>query len=64
MGLKFSRMYTTRPAVADDAQTIARFNQAMALETEGKTLDPETLNRGVKRLFDEPEHGQYLVPVR
>lgn len=60
-GIKVFTMYTTRPAVADDAQTIARFNQAMALETEGKTLDPETLSRGVKRLFDEPEHGQYLV---
>jgi len=54
-------MYTTRPAVAEDAETIARFNQAMAMETEGKTLDPETLGRGVRRVLDEPAHGRYLV---
>jgi len=54
-------MYTTRPAVAEDAEVITRFNQAMAMETEGKALDPETLKRGVRRVFDEPTHGQYLV---
>lgn len=54
-------MYTTRPAQSDDAEAIARFNQAMALETEHKTLDPATLRRGVQRLFDEPSHGRYLV---
>jgi GNAT superfamily N-acetyltransferase len=54
-------MYTTRPAVAEDAEVITRFNQAMALETEGKALDPETLGRGVRRVFDEPTIGQYLV---
>jgi len=40
---------------------IVRFNQAMALETEGKALDPDTLGRGVKRVFDEPTLGRYLV---
>jgi ribosomal protein S18 acetylase RimI-like enzyme len=54
-------MYTTRPAVAEDAETIARYNQAMALETEGKTLDLDTLSRGVQRVFNEPAHGRYLV---
>ncbi|MGB0766402.1 MAG: GNAT family N-acetyltransferase [Phycisphaeraceae bacterium] len=54
-------MYTPRPAVADDAETIARFNFAMAEETEGKTLDLQTLSRGVRRVFDEPSHGRYLV---
>ena len=54
-------MYTTRPAVAEDAETIARYNQAMAQETEGKTLDLTTLSRGVQRVFDEPAHGRYLV---
>ena len=54
-------MYTTRPAVPEDAPAIARYNQAMAQETEGKTLDLETLSKGVQRVFDEPSHGRYLV---
>lgn len=56
-------MYTTRPAVPEDAPTIARYNQAMAQETEGKTLDLDTLSQGVQRVFDEPGHGRYLVAV-
>ena len=54
-------MYTTRPAVPEDVPTIARYNQAMALETEHKTLDLDTLTQGVQRVFDEPAHGRYLV---
>lgn len=54
-------MYKTRPAVPDDAPTIARYNQVMAKETEGKTLDLGTLDRGVQRVFTEPSHGRYLV---
>ncbi len=53
--------YTTRPAIRDDAPTIARYNQAMAMETEGKPLDLDILTRGVQRVFDEPAHGRYLV---
>jgi len=32
---------TVRPATADDLNTLARFNEAMAEETEDKPLDPE-----------------------
>ena len=32
-----------RRAQPDDAETIARFNEAMALETEDKALDPATV---------------------
>jgi len=53
--------YTTREATIDDAPLIARFNRAMALETEGKTLDPATLAAGVRRVLVEPGHGRYLV---
>lgn len=53
--------YTTRPAVPDDAEIIARYNQAMALETEHKSLSLETLTSGVRRVFEEPAHGRYLV---
>lgn len=54
-------MYTTRPATPDDAETIAHYNRAMAQETEHKTLDLGTLVAGVRRVFDEPGHGRYLV---
>lgn len=54
-------MYRTRPATIDDAPTLAQFNQAMALETEGKTLDPDTVLRGVRRVFEDPSRGRYLV---
>lgn len=54
-------MYTARPATIDDADTIAAFNRAMARETEGKDLDPQTIAAGVRRVFDEPSHGRYLV---
>lgn len=55
------RMYTARPATIHDAEVIARYNLAMAKETEGKELDPGTLTAGVRRVFDEPGHGRYLV---
>ena len=34
---------TIRPAVLADAPLIVEFNRLMALETEGKTLDPVIL---------------------
>lgn len=54
-------MYTTRPAVPEDVQMIARYNQAMAMETEAKKLALDTLVKGVTRVFDEVNHGRYLV---
>ena len=50
-----------RQATPDDAQTIADFNAAMALETEDKILEPKVIGNGVRRLFDTPELGFYLV---
>jgi hypothetical protein len=40
-----------RPARAADADDIARFNLAMAQETEGKALDPAKLRAGVDAVF-------------
>lgn len=54
-------MYHVRPAKPDDADTIAQFNIAMALETEGKTLESAVIAAGVRRVLDRPEHGRYLV---
>ena len=50
-----------RRGTAADAIAISRFNQAMALETEGKSLIPQRVDAGVKRLIDEPSLGFYVV---
>ena len=52
---------TVRAAHRADQAHIAAWNAAMAWETEGKRLDPETLERGVLAIFDEPRRGFYLV---
>jgi GNAT superfamily N-acetyltransferase len=44
-----------------DADTIAAFNAAMALETEGKALIPDVIGAGVRRLIETPSLGFYIV---
>ncbi|MCP3952258.1 MAG: GNAT family N-acetyltransferase, partial [Desulfobacterales bacterium] len=46
-----------------DADTIARFNQAMALETENKVLADEVIGAGVRALMQNPRDGFYVVAV-
>ncbi len=50
-----------RLARLEDAVTLAEFNQAMALETESKTLDPDIVLRGVESVFHDKEKGFYVV---
>ena len=50
-----------RLAEARDAAALVEFNQAMALETEGKRLDPETLRSGVSAVFSDAAKGFYIV---
>ena len=50
-----------RTAAREDAPALVEFNQAMALETEGRQLDSETLSRGVSAVFDEEQKGFYVV---
>ncbi len=50
-----------RPARADDAPLIAQFNALMALETEQRTLDHDTLRKGVETVLREASHGTYYV---
>ncbi len=52
-----------RFATKTDAATIARFNQAMALETESKVLADEVIDTGVRTLMDNPRDGFYVVAV-
>jgi ribosomal protein S18 acetylase RimI-like enzyme len=50
-----------RPAHASDTEIIAAFNAAMARETEGKTLCPETVRRGVAALLTDSAKGRYYL---
>ena len=55
---------TVRAARRDEAHRLADWAGAMAWETEHKRLDPDTVLRGVQRVFDEPGRGRYLVAER
>jgi ribosomal protein S18 acetylase RimI-like enzyme len=44
-----------------DVDALVDFNQAMALETEGKTLVAEILRTGVSAVFDDATKGFYVV---
>ena len=48
----------------DDAETLARFNETMAQETEDKTLDPDTVRAGVYNMLEDSTRGFYLVAKR
>ena len=50
-----------RLAEKEDAPALVEFNQAMALETEGKRLDSRILQAGVKAVFDDEKKGFYVV---
>lgn len=54
-------MITILKAEHSDIQIIADFQVAMALETEGIRLDPETVGKGVGAVFEDPAKGYYLV---
>ncbi len=50
-----------RPATHDDASLMARWAEAMALETEDKQLDRETVRRGIELALQDPVRGQYFI---
>ncbi len=50
-----------RRAERSDARHIVRFQQSMAMETEGKTLDESLVRAGVDAVFSDPGKGFYLV---
>lgn len=53
--------FRIRIAEEKDAEALVEFNQAMALETEGKTLDPEKIAGGVEAVFRDDKKGFYVV---
>lgn len=50
-----------RIAKGDDANSLVEFNQAMALETEGKSLEPDKITNGVAAVFADEKKGFYVV---
>ncbi len=61
MNLKMSENIKIRIAEEKDASALIEFNQAMALETEGKKLEPEKIEKGVKAVFQDEKKGFYVV---
>ena len=54
-------MPRVRPAAPTDLEILVGFNAAMALETEGRRLDPERLRAGVSAALSDPARGAYRV---
>ncbi len=52
---------TVREARQEDVPVLVEFNSRLAAETEGKSLDPEVLRRGVRALLDDRSRGRYFV---
>ena len=50
-----------RPANPRDLKVLVAFNSAMAMETEGKSLDPDALMAGVAAVLGDGLKGFYLV---
>ena len=50
-----------RLAEKDDIHALVGFNQAMALETEGKNLEASVLEPGVAAVFEDANKGFYVV---
>ncbi|HMU56130.1 MAG TPA: N-acetyltransferase [Nitrospira sp.] len=50
-----------RRAHESDIPSIVKFSAALALETEGRELDPARLRHGTLALLDSPTHGFFMV---
>jgi GNAT superfamily N-acetyltransferase len=61
MGRLVSKTISVRDAVKGDAGTIVAGNAAMAMETEGKTLDPGIVAHGVQAALDDAGKGRYWI---
>lgn len=59
-----TRPLSLRRAVPADARVIAEFNLAMALETEHKRLDPDTVHAGVLAVLNDARRGFYWLAER
>ena len=50
-----------RAARSTDIDTLVEFNQRLAMESEHRTLEPQRLVPGVRRLLADPSLGVYYV---
>ncbi len=50
-----------RRAAIEDLDRIVAFNAAIAVETEGKKLDPRTLRDGVRAALSDPHRSLYFL---
>lgn len=50
-------------ATRDNIEIIARWQVAMAQESESMSLDLSTVLQGVTRVFDDPQIGYYLLAM-
>ena len=50
-----------RRATLDDLEALVAFQGNMAMETEGRALDVDTVRQGIKGVWEEPQRGFYLV---
>ena len=53
-----------RAGTLDDVVRLRDWACAMALETERKRLDPQTVERGIHAVLDQPRRGAYFVAER
>ena len=54
-------MIIIRNTNIDDSSIIVEFNSAMAMETESKQLDSDTVRKGVETIPKNSMHGFYLI---
>ncbi len=52
---------TIRQAVPSDSPALVAFNEMMAQETEGISLDRSRLRKGIESLFEDRSRGEYFV---
>ena len=50
-----------RQGTTSDINRIAEFQQALAQESEGKTLDDDVLLKGIQKIFQDEGRGFYLM---
>ena len=52
-----------RPASSADADLVCEFNRLLALESEGKALDPALLQPGVRNALADDHKGRYFLAM-
>jgi len=52
-----------RPAAVADAAIVVEFNRLLALESEGKVLDPALVRRSVQQALADENKGKYFLAV-